>query len=227
MLHDAHGAVQVIRVYICALGVELFVKLVFCVADQLQKAAAIPHDGAHIPGIHPGEAAGDGAENRLPLPLFFGQFVFQAEIIVGKLQPGPVAIPIHDAVFDGKGAVQHRVEKLPLVEFIFRQAGVGAKRAGGGAALDRLVAFAAQQQLLGAAKGLARRLVQIQQFVCGKVTHIDVAHVFIQHPFKVSGLFFQLADTRFCRLALGGEGGGLAGLRRPLCVVLLLHDDSP
>ena len=163
-------------------------KLLLGIADQIQKAAAVPQDGARVPAVHPGQSAGDAADQRVPLLVFFRQLVLGAVHIVGQLQARPATLPVDDPVLDQKGPLQDRILKFPLVEVVLGQFAVGAEGAGGRSPLDDLVAFPPHQLDRGGPQDLTGILVQIQQLIGVHVADVDVALIGIQHPVKITQL---------------------------------------
>ena len=172
---------QVVRVDVAALGVELAFKLLGGIADHLQEVGAVPEDGAHVPGVQPGQAAGDGPQQRRPLPVLLGQLVLRAVHIVGQLNPGSMPVPVHNAVFDHEGPLQHRVVKLPLVPRVIGKPVVGAEGAGRRPALYDLVALAPAHLLAGALQRAGGLPVDVEQLVAVHVADVDVSRVLVHH----------------------------------------------
>lgn len=104
----------------------------------------MPQNRTHIPCVQPREPAGNGTENRFPFAVFFCQLVFQAVIVMRQFDTGPAALPVYYAIFNHERPVKFGIKKFPFVKGILAEPVVGAKGAGGGPALDDLIAFPSQ-----------------------------------------------------------------------------------
>ena len=171
--------------YISTLAVQLALKLLFGITDQIQEIAAVPENRPHILGVHPRKSPWNGPDNGIQLLILFCQLILRALAVVGQLDARPAAVPTDLTILDHKGFLQKRVVELPVIVRILSQLIVGAEGTGSGSALNDLIAFAPQHLAGAFAQRFVGILVQIQQLVGIHIADIDIADVGVQHPVKI------------------------------------------
>lgn len=114
---------------------------------------------------------------------------------MGKLQACPAPFPIDNAVFDQECSFQYRIIKFPLIKFIFRQKVVCTKGTRAGPSLYHLITFLSCRLLKLSAQCFTGRWIQVEKLVGLHIGEIGISLVFIQHPFKIIGLFLQIVTA--------------------------------
>ncbi len=183
--HNFNRPLNIVRMHIGTFAVELLLKFLFGITDQIQETAAVPENRPHILGVHPRKSAGNGPDNGIYLLVLFGQLILRALAVVGQLDARPTPCPADRPVLDHEGFLQKRIVEFPVIIRILPQLIVGAEGAGSGSALNNLITFASQHLVGGFSQCFVRMLVQIQQLVGIHIADIDITHVGVKHPVKI------------------------------------------